>query len=180
MAITDVQVIKDPGPTVTFQAEDRTASSITVAMLPGEPVKVGGTGTNFVIPILTGDPEVGTDEMVGIVRKLSTESSTVDGTVEVITLRPGTTHLRAKATTVGNIDTDAKLLALLNDWVTFDVTGAGTNGPTGVFTIDENEGTDPNVHSLKIITGDIVRGTLDVLVHSSGSGAGPLTGQTMD
>jgi len=138
MTLNDVKVVKYPGGTVLYEAEDRTTSSITATMKPGEPVKVAGTGTNFVQPLATGDPEVQTDEFVGIVRKESTETSTVDGKVEVTTLIPVKTVLRAKATTTTNVNTAAKLLALMNDWVTFDLTAS--TGTNGIFTIDSNEG----------------------------------------
>jgi hypothetical protein len=67
------------------------------------------------------------------------------------------TVLRAKATTVANIDTAAKLLAIISDAITFDNT-------SNVITIDENEGDDPNVHGLVVIGGNISKGTLDVVV----------------
>ena len=78
MAKQDFKIIKYAGPTQTWDVDDRTTSSQTTNLLPGEPVKKAG---NFVIALATGDPEVGTDELVGIVRKTSTESSTVDGKV---------------------------------------------------------------------------------------------------
>lgn len=177
MAINDIKVVKNPGSTQTLDVDDRTTSSQTTNLLPGEPVKLS---TNYVIAVATGDPEVGTDELVGVVRKQSTETSTVDGKVEVISLLPVATVLRGKATTSTNVNTAAKLLGLMGDWIAFDVTGAGTNGSTGVFTIDEDEGSDPNVQGLKVIGGDFVKGTLDVIVHANASQAAPLTGQTMD
>ena len=90
------------------------------------------------------------------------------------------TRLRGQATTTTNIDTEAELLGVIGDFICMDVTGAGTNGSTGVFTFDENEGTDPNVHGFKVIDGDIVKGSLDVSVHMLASMNAPLTGQTMD
>ena len=157
----DIRILKSAYGVETFGAEDRTTSSVTVAMAPGEPVKRGGSNGNFVIPIATGDPENGTDIFVGIAKQQSTETSTVDGEVEVELCGPGTV-LEGKATTAANMDTAAKLLGIRGDYVSFDVTGAGTNGPTGVFTIDEDEGDDPNVHGLFIIGGDISKGRLRV------------------
>lgn len=177
MAKADLKVIKHPGPTVTFKVDDRTTSSQTAAYEPGEPLKKSG---NFVIALATGDPEIATDEMVGIARKKSTETSTADGEVEVISLIPGLTQLRGKATTAASIDTAAELLGVIGDCVTFDLTGSGTNGDGNVFTIDEDEGDNPNVHGLKIITGNTVRGTLDVLVNVLATMAGTIVGQTMD
>lgn len=180
MAAGDFLVINGGGPVRRYQAEDRTTSSITTNMLPGEPVKVGGTGTNFVIPLVTGDPEVGTDEFVGIVFSESTETSTADGEVYVRTIIPVKTLMRAKVTTTTNFNTAGEKAGILGDWVACDVTGAGTNGPTGVFTVDENEGTDPNVHGFKVVEGSITRFTVDFIAHAGASEGGPLTGQTMD
>jgi len=163
MAAGDIKILSGSLGTVSLLAEDRTTSSVTTNLLPGEPVKRAGTGTNFVQPVATGDPEIGTDIFVGIVHSQSTETSTADGTVEVDLVGLGT-RLRGKATTTTNMDTQSELDGLILDYVAFDVTGAGTNGSTGVFTIDEDEGTDPNVHGLCIIGGDTSRGTLDVLV----------------
>ena len=177
MARGDLKVISGHGPTITYDVDDRTSSSQTVALEPGEPVK---KSTTFVIALATGDPEIGTDEFVGIVRKKSTETSTVDGKVEVLCTVPGLTIIRGKATAAANIDTAAELLAVMGDWITIDVTGAGTNGPTGVFTFDEDEGDDPNVHGFKAIRGNTTKGTLDCLVHGSASQGAPLVGQTMD
>lgn len=176
MAINNIKVVKNPGPTEVYKVDDRTTSSQTTNLLPGEPVKLA---TNFVIALATGDPEIGTDEFVGIVRKQSTETSSVDGTVEVVTMTPAT-RLRGQATTTTNIDTEAELLGIIGDFICMDVTGAGTNGPTGVFTFDENEGTDPNVHGFKVIAGNTVKGSLDCSVHVAATMMGPLTGQTMD
>lgn len=176
MAVNDIKVVKNPGPTETFNVDDRTTSSQTTNLLPGEPVKLS---TNYVIALATGDPEIATDEFVGIVRKQSTETSTADGTVEVITMNTDT-RLRGQATTTTNIDTAAELLGIIGDFICMDVTGAGTNGPTGVFTFDEDEGTDPNVHGFKVIDGNTVKGSLDVSVHANASAMAPLTGQTMD
>lgn len=169
MAKADLKIIKGAGPTVSFPVDDRTTSSQTTNLLPGEPIK---QGTNFVIALATGDPEVGTDEMVGIVRKTSTETSTVDGAVEAYTLIPGITTVRGKATTAANVDTQAKINALTGNWVALDLTGTGTNGATAVFTIDEDEGDDPNVHGFKILRGNPVRGTLDCLVHVNATQSG--------
>jgi hypothetical protein len=157
--INDIKLIKSSYGVEVFNAEDLTAASLTVSMKPGEVVKRGGTGGNFVVPVLDGDGEQGTDILVGVVTKESTETATVDGVVEVNLIGPGT-MLEGKATTAANIDTAAKLLAIQGDYVAFDVTALAQ-------TIDEDEGDDPNVHALFIVNGDIVKGTLRVLVASA-------------
>lgn len=167
--LNDLQVIKHPGPTREFQSEDRTTASTMLATLKaGEPVKMGGTGTNFVLLCSSGDPEVGTDEFVGIVRKESTETSTADGNVEVITMIPVLTVIRGKAHTSGNM-TDSNLIGYLGDWVTFEWT---SDFDDHVF-INEDESSDPNVHGLKIVAGDTDLNTLDVIVHAMACDAAP-------
>jgi hypothetical protein len=157
--INDYKLVKGSvGPTILCNAEDRTTSTLTVTMKPGELVKKGGTGGNFVIPLLDGDPELGTDEVVGLVRKESTETSSADATVEVILLVPGM-QIRGKVTTAANMNTAAELLAIMGDNVAGDVSSLAQ-------TVDEDEGDDPNVHGFKIIAGDIVKGTIDFIVHA--------------
>ena len=169
MGKANFAVISGHGPTLTYNVDDRTSSSQTTNLLPGEPVKKSG---NFVIALATGDPEVATDEFVGIVRKKSTETSTVDGEVEVLCTIPGLTVIRGKATTVANLDTAAELLGLIGDWISIDLTGSGTNGSGVVFTFDEDESDDPNVHGFKIIRGNTTKGTLDCIAHSMATQAG--------
>ena len=169
MARNDVKIIKeDGGQYLTFDVQDRTSSSDT-QLLVGEPVKKSG---NYVIHLATGDPEIGTDEFVGIVVKDSTETSTADGKVEVFVPCASQSVLRCNATTPANIDTAAKLLGVKLDCVTFDLTST-------TFTIDENEGDDPNVQGLQIIGGSI-DGYLDFVVQQNAGLGGGTVGQTRD
>lgn len=170
--LDDIGIIRGSGSNFQVRTNDRDTSSLTVTIKRGEVVKRGTTGNNFAIPVLTGDPEISTDVLIGVATSESTETATADGTVEVAQILPGTV-LRGKATTVANIDTDAKLRDITFDYVAFDVTSLAQ-------TIDEDEGDDPNVHGLCIIDGDIVAGTLDVLVHANVTLSGSLVGQTMD
>lgn len=162
MDANDIKIVKNPGLIMEVDVDDRTTSSDTV-IYPGEPVK---KSTNFATHVATGDPEVGTDEFLGIAKEESTESSTADGKVELVRPVPNWTVFRGTATTSTNVNTAAKLLGLKFDWVCFDVTGT-------VYTIDENETDDPNVHALQIIDGDYLDFWLDVLVHSMACTAGP-------
>lgn len=166
MAENDLQVVKHPGPRRKYRAEDRTTSSQSATMKPGEPVKVGGTGNNFAALIASGDPEAGTDEFIGVVAKESDETSSADGHVEVTTVIPVITVIRGKATTTTNVDTESELNAILGDWVTFSYDD--TN-----FTIYAKEGSDPDVHGLKIVDGDINNYTVDVIAHGSACEASP-------
>lgn len=141
-------------PVRQFRVDDRTTSSASATHKPGEPLK---QSTNFALLCATGDPETGTDAFIGIAESESTETSTVDGVVNISVAVPYITVIRGKTTLSTSMDTDDELEGLLNDAVTLDLTGA-------VFTIDADEGDDPNVHGLVIVDGDISKNTVDVYV----------------
>ena len=160
MATGDIKVIKDPFGTRSFAVDDRTTSTTTETLKPGEPV---GRSTDFATVMITGTPAIGTDIFFGIVAEESEETSTADGTVSVTLVGPGTI-LRGQATTSGNIDTAAELLALRNNSVLFDGPAAVSTA-TRTYTIDEDDTDDPNVNGLFLLDGDIVAGTLDCSVN---------------
>jgi len=89
----------------------------------------------------------------------------------VIQVLPVRTLIRGKATTSANMDTASELDGLKLDWVCFDDTAS--SGTNGIFTIDEDETDDPNVHGLCIMDGDIDAYTLDVIVHGLACQAAP-------
>ena len=132
MARGDIDVLFSPLGVLEFDVEDRNLSG-THALLSGEPLKRGGTGNNFAKPVDTGDPEIGTDIMLGIAENDSTETATVDGKVNVYLAGPGTL-IEGKATTAGNADTASEIIGFRNNYVAFDVDGSSN------YTIDENEG----------------------------------------
>lgn len=163
MAKNDVEIVSTGGylnvPVKTFKVQDRTTSSDT-AIYAGEPVKIlAGEGGNYAGHLATGDPEYGTDIMIGITKSDSTETSTADGTVDVYMPLPGVVY-RGNAHTPANIDTEAKALALWFDTVTFDLTGT-------TFTVNENEGSDENVHGLRMIDFDVDKGTIDFIIKTN-------------
>lgn len=154
MALNDVKIVRSPYgslTTETFVVEDRTTSSDTV-MYAGEPVKIQGAGSNYVIHLATGDPEIGTDIVAGITQAGSTETSSADGTVEVVPASlPGLVY-RCKAQTGSNL-----AAGVLYDTVAFDYAST-------TYTIDENEGTDEDVHGLRMLTYDAVADTVDFII----------------
>ena len=170
--IDDIYIIRGGGSSFEVDVDDRTTSGETVTIKRGEPVK--RDNANFVAPVATGDPEIAADILVGIAGSESTETSSTEGIVEVTQILPSTV-LRGRANDAAAINTDAKLLGIKFDYIAFDVAGS-----PGAITIDENENDDPNVHGLCVIGGDIVAGTLDVLVHVNVTLSGSLIGQTMD
>lgn len=156
MAKNDVTIVDSGGyanvPTRTFKVDDRTTTSDT-AIYAGEPVKIYGAQTgNYATHLATGDPEIGTDIMIGITASDSTETTTANGTVEVYMPLPGVVY-RCKATTAANL-ADGILL----DCVTFDLTST-------TYTVDEDEGSDENVHGLRIVSYDTQKGTVDFTIN---------------
>jgi len=173
MSFQDIKIVeKGSGSVRKYLVDDRTTSGAAATIKAGEPVKRASDGSPFVILLADGDPERGTDRMVGIAIEESSETSTVDG--EVLVFVPGPdTVLEAKATTAANVDTQAEIDALLGDVVSMDLTA-------GVFTLDENEGNDDNVHGFIIVGGDPDRQTLRFTVKNFVLEAGSVTGQTND
>ena len=141
-----------------------TEANVDVGIEAGDVVKLGGTGTNYAVHIADGDPEAGTDIFLGVVKAgkgiVGANTASADGDIVIELVGPGS-RLSGAMTTPANAATAANLKAIQGDFVAFD---RSADTVAGVVTIDENEGTDPNVHGLFILDGDIVKGTLDVMV----------------
>ena len=151
---------KNTVPTRTYQTEGGEAD-----INAGEPVKLKTAGSQYVIPLATAEPVIGTTtQVIGVAASDSTHTASADGTISVYV--PDTQVVwRCKATTPANIDTEAELNALQNDRVTFDLT-------TGTFTVDENEG-DAVDHGLQIVGGDTETGDIHFTIRS-GAIEGPV------
>lgn len=137
-----------------------TEANVDVGLEAGDVVKRGGTGGNFAVHIQDGDPEGGTDIFLGVTKSGATNTASANGVIMVELVGPGS-RLAAAATSATNINTAAKLLAIRMDFVCFD---RSADTVAGTVTIDEDEGDDPNVHGLFILDGDIIKGTLEVMV----------------
>ena len=163
MAKNDVKIIRGGGTIQEYRVDDRTTSSDT-QIFAGDPVQIGQAGANFVEHLATAEPTA-TEEMTGIAVTDSTETTSAEGTVQVQVVIPGVSVMECKATTPANMDTDAELKAILNDQVAFDLTGT-------TYTIDENQG-DSTSNGLRILNGDIEKGTLTFMLvnHASDYGA---------
>lgn len=164
MAKHDVKIVK----TGTGREETFLTAAAT-SLVVGDAVKKNG---DYVVRIADGDPEIGTDEFMGIVTEASTDTASAAGTVKVF--MPGKdTIMRCKATTSGNVDTAAKINALKMHAVTFDLSST-------TITVDENPTDDPNKAGLFIIGGNHKKGTLDFIVNGGVGPAGGTIGQTID
>jgi len=153
MAKFDVKIVDAPYnvvPTIVCKVDDYTTSNST-QILAGEPVKLSAEGGNVVVKLADGDPEIGTngDIVFGIAASDDTATSAADGEVEVYAPLPGIIY-RCKATTPANLAEGIRY-----DTVCFDLSAGG------VYTVDENEGTDEKVHGLRIVDFDATNGTVD-------------------
>lgn len=155
----DIKVVKGGGSTVVFN------TAANQAIKPGEPCKISGAN---VIIFADSDPEAGTDIMVGIAHKTSTDTASVAGKVEITTMIPMQTVLRWNVTTPANINTQAKIDAMVNYWKSADYEIAAT----GAFTLDDAED-DPDTHGFGVIGGDPIGLTLDTYVSMRVTWASP-------
>lgn len=131
----------------------------------GEPINSlaartsGAADVNTVVVLTDTKPIIGTDNFVGIATKNmkvnSAGTTVVAHTLMVAVPIPNVTRMRGRAKTAANVDTDAELLAILHDEVTFDLTAS-------VYTIDDTAAS--NTSGLMIADGNVTKGTLDVTV----------------
>ena len=145
MAANNIRILKGGATVQRF----RTEANVTVGIREGDAIKGAiGTGTNYVGVCLTGDPEQATDMLFGVSRNAGTETASADGVIDVELVVAAQTVMECVATTPANVDTDAKILAIVLDHVAFDRSAATA---VGILTVDEDEGTDPDVHGLLIL-----------------------------
>lgn len=153
MAANNIRILKGSRTVLRF----RTEANVTVGIREGDAIKGAiGTGTNYVGICLNGDPEQATDMFFGVSKSAGTETTAADGVIDVELAVPGTI-LECLANTPSNIATDANLLGVLLDHVAFD---RSADTAAGTLTLDENEGTDPDVHGMMIVDGRITDGML--------------------
>ena len=156
MAINDVR-IKDSYVSVPVR-EYQVAAAATL-IYPGEPVKLSAAGAVDVIKLADNEPVIGTTtQLCGIAASLSTNTAAAAGKVNVYVLLPEVVY-ECAATTPANIDTQAKLDALVGDNVLFDLTST-------TFTVDENAG-NAATSGLQIVGGDPKRGLIYFIVRPS-------------
>lgn len=162
MAKLDVKVVGGPsGGVFNWAVEDRTGTTTVASIKPGEPVEAGGTGNNFALPCVNGDPvQAGSSRMIGIGASESTETSSADGYMDVEHIIPMATVLECAVTTPANVNTRAEFDGIQGDTVCFDAAAINASRDTTPFTIDEDEGDDPNDHGLVIVGWDERRPTV--------------------
>jgi hypothetical protein len=151
MAANNIRILKHGYTVQRF----RTILNVELGIEAGDGI-LGATqtGTNYASLCLTGDPEQATDMFAGVSKSASTATASADGVIDVELVGPGTI-IEGTVSTPGNTDTDAKILLLLNDFVTFDRSAATA---AGTLTVDEDEGTDFDVHGLMMLDFNITNG----------------------
>lgn len=138
-----IRVLKGP-----VYTRKRLTAAGTLITGGGIPLKKSG---RYAVACATGDPEIGTDQFLGISTDASTDTASLAGSVEYVEIKQGMV-LRGAAHTPANVTE-----ALIGNSVTLDLTD-------GKFTINENETDDQDVHALEIVAVDIARGLVDVEV----------------
>lgn len=141
----------------------RVAASAT-RFYAGEPMNNLSTYTNGAASVNTAvvltdtKPRVGTDNFIGIaaVDAQITSAAVVTAHKTYVTVPiPQVTRIRGRGKTAANVDTDAELLLILNDYLDFDLTAA-------VYTIDDTAAS--NASGLMCVDGNPAKSTLDVVV----------------
>lgn len=152
----------------TLRVRQAAAATRVEAGEPMHSINSYTTGTsdlNVYILAVTDTPVIGTDKLGGVANKGSNPFSTGTIVVSEISLArpiPQVGVLRGNAETAGNIDTDAELLAILQDVVLIDVDTSGAPDGGELFTIKDTATADTS--GLEIVDGNIAKGTLDTIV----------------
>lgn len=159
MAKANVQVVGVSAGNRTF----RVASAAT-RFYDGEPLmktptySSGAVSVNTVTPVTNTKPIIGTDEFVGVASidaSVNSSNTVTAQKTQATVLIPNVTIMRALASSTSAINTDAALILLLGNVVTFNLTSS-------VYTI--NSTATVNTAALTIVGGNSVKGTLDVTV----------------
>ena len=153
MALGNVTIVS-PGGNNLPPAQHFRVQAAATTINAGEPVAISGA---YAIPLADALPTTATPTMVGIASSTSNQTPSLDGDVWVDLAVSGIV-LQAAATDPTAVDTQAEINALLNSLVLFNLAA-------GVYTIDTAVVAAGN--GLRIVGGDPVRGTVQVLVRSS-------------
>lgn len=132
MSVNDFHLIdaRSGVQTLPWQVASGTANSIKA----GEPTKQSGTAAVYAALLADADGVIGTMQpLIGVGAKLSTDTATADGSVDLALFLPGMIwETQAKSSTAA--DTQSEINAMVGDLYIVDVT-------TGKFTMDTANGT---------------------------------------
>lgn len=162
MAANDLKLIKGSYGTELF----RTKTNVNLGIGGGDGMIIDGTNTHYCNILADGMPTRGTDVFLGVSEtdpRALPNTATADGTQSVNLVGMGSVIV-GRAKTAANINTDAKLLLILNDTTSFARSAATA---AGLLTINETTNITAlksSTQSLVIQSGDIQKGTLRVYV----------------
>lgn len=143
MALANV-LIHAPGGQHMPAAKSFKTEAGSTAIVAGDLVKVGGTGGNFAVQAADGEPTTAAP-ILGVASSTSSHTASLNGSVDVL-IPTADMVWEAKAKVAASVDTEAELLAVLNDRVPMDLTA-------GVWTIDAAAG-DGATNGCRIVGGD--------------------------
>lgn len=156
MALADISTVGIDG----GNQPRRVAASAT-RYYAGEPMNnlstytSGAASVNTAVVLTDTKPRVATDNFIGIAAISAPGTGTLVAHKTYITVPlPQVTRIRGRAKTAANVDTDAELLLILNDYLDFDLTAA-------VYTIDDTAAS--NASGLMCVDGNTQKSTLDVV-----------------
>ncbi len=158
MATADIRILRPStfGSAGTHKFQVAAASGFPT-INEGEPVGYA-LGQQYAATLATDEPVVGTTFMAGISASASTETASVDGTVQVTPLVPGVVYMAAANSAV-TVTTQADYNALVGKRVLFDKTSdvytvLGTDGATYGLVIEDLDVTQyPGKIAFSIRTG---------------------------
>jgi hypothetical protein len=157
MSLGDI-ILKDSGGLSNTPTDRYRVAAGSTTINAGEPVKLTAAAGAYVVRSADAEPVTGTPTFVGIAASTSTQTASLDGYVDVY-LPTVNTLFRCKAKVGTAVDTDAELIALLNNRVVFDLTGS-------TFTIDESAA-DAATNGLIIRGADLLTGQVDFIVRAT-------------
>ena len=137
----------------------------------GEPIhnvgtqSSGASTSNTFVLAAADTPVIGTHRLGGVAisRCLPLSTGTIVAHTAIVA-RPIANggFIRGKGETAANIDTDAELLGIIGDVTLIDYNATGGTDGGELYTIKDVASADTS--GLEIITGNIAKGTLDVIV----------------
>lgn len=131
MSKFDIRIVDNGGNQVVNTEVWQTEANAT-DIYAGEPVRLKLAGSPYVIPLADGEPTLGTTvATIGLAASDSTHTASADGEVEVFVAQPGVTYA-IKAKDSSNIDTEAKIKALVGNTIGIDLT-------SNTYTIDTTD-----------------------------------------
>lgn len=120
MSLGDITIYKT-GTTLPGSKTHQVAAAASAPNINAGELVLKTLGNQYVIKMATNKPVVGTDYVAGLALTSSTETSTLDGTVDVLPLMTGVIYLIAPKV-AATWNTQAKYNALVGARVLIDVT----------------------------------------------------------